>query len=273
MTLTFAPELFGRYQVLEPTENMTLFHTHDGADLKTVDHEPPNAVLDQQDLIAQGIDTSVLVPGAPKADALGSCTANATMSALAAILALQKYLDFTKAAGLDDAVGIEKAAILFYNGCTDQTGDPTQEWPPTDCGSTGVYVVQYATKLGLVSGQQIAHGAQNLISLLQGGCILQGTPFLNAWMEPDSRNFVDGDGSSSTIQAQIRQGVAGGHETCITAIEAIAVTLTGQVIPEKTVLRVRNSWSKSWGDNGSFYIHLSTLVALGQYCDFRQLVA
>ena len=53
----------------------------------------------------------------------------------------------------------------------------------------------------------------------------------------------------------------------------LALTAAGQVTPAGTVLRVRNSWGKAWGDGGSFRIHLSTLAALGHYCDFRQLVA
>jgi hypothetical protein len=252
---------------------MRRLHLYSGAPLTEVDHEPKIAVLDQEDLIAQGIDTSVLIPGAQKVDALGSCTANGFESALSNVLSLEAYLAYSKAASYDDTMRIEKAAISFYHGCTDQTGDPTQEWPPTDCGSSGPYVVEYAQKLGLIGGDQIASGAQNIVSMLQADGILQGTPFLNAWMDPPAGAIVDGDGSASTIQAQIASGVAGGHETYISAIVKLTLSATGLVDPENTIVRVRNSWTKSWGDNGSFYLHLSSLVALGQYSDFRQLVA
>src|SRR5215469_16330299 len=58
-------------------------HLHDGTALRTVDHEPPLPVFDQEDLIAQGIDTSKIVPGARRVDALGSCTCNAGTVSLA----------------------------------------------------------------------------------------------------------------------------------------------------------------------------------------------
>lgn len=154
---------------------------------------------------------------------------------------------------------------------TDQTGQPSQEWPPTDCGSTGLYVCDELQKRGVASGHKTASGATNLVSLLQVGTVIQGTPFFNAWMEPDGLGFVDGNGSLSALQAAIRSGVAGGHETCITAVEDLSVTATGQVDPAKTVLRVRNSWSASWGDHGSFRLRASTLEMLGSYVDFKQI--
>ena len=65
---------FGRYHVAEPFR-AELAHLYGGTPLKTAAHEIPIPVLDQEDLQAQGIDTSQLIPGAPKADALGSCAA------------------------------------------------------------------------------------------------------------------------------------------------------------------------------------------------------
>ena len=90
-------------------------HFYDGATrLKPVDWEPKNGVLDQEDLIAQGIDTAKLVKGAQKVDALGSCTANATMSALSNVLSEVDYLKYTKSQSYLDTKVIEEAAILFF---------------------------------------------------------------------------------------------------------------------------------------------------------------
>ena len=265
---------YGRFQAPEPPSALACLVTHDGTtELKTVDWEPKVAVLDQQDLIAQGIFVDTFIPGAQRVNALGSCTANATTAAYSNITSETEFMRVTGATSFADAVGAEKWAITFYHICTDQTGDPSQEWPPTDCGSSGPFIVSELTTLKLISTANIAHGADNLCYLLQSGGVLQGTPFLYAWEEPGPDHFVDGDGSYATLQSQLRQGVAGGHETYISAIEKITVLPTGHVDPFNTVLRVRNSWSKSWGDSGSFYIHLSTLVALGSYCDFRQIVA
>jgi len=264
---------FGRFQVAEAPSAMRKLHFRTMETLTAVDWEPLNAVLDQENLIQQGINTSELIPGAPQVDALGSCTANATMSALSHVLDQQDYFAYTQAESYEDAVGIEKAAIRFYHSCTDQTGTPDQEWPPTDCGSTGPYVVQELQSQKLVSGDLIAVGPDNICSLLQRGGLIVGQPFLNAWMQPDANGFIDGDGSHDTVQAQIAQGVAGGHETYLSAIESIAFLPNGSVDPANTIIRFRNSWTASWGDNGSYRAHLSTYVMLGSYCDFRLLVA
>ena len=49
-------------------------------------------VLDQSDLLAQGIDTSELVPGAKEVDALGSCTANAFHAHLSTVVDQNTFL-------------------------------------------------------------------------------------------------------------------------------------------------------------------------------------
>ncbi|MGH9088254.1 MAG: hypothetical protein ACRDYZ_09105 [Acidimicrobiales bacterium] len=207
-----------------------------------------------------------------------NCTANATTAAMS-FLGQAIYDEYAQAllrvpgATFDDAKTGEEAAIAFYHACTDQTGTTSTEWPPTDCGSSGPYIVEELLRMELISSQRIAHGSQDLLSLLQTGPVLMGSPFFSAWEEPSASGFVDGDGSAASLEAAIDSGVAGGHETLICAIEALTVSATGVVEPQATVLRVRNSWGASWGDHGDFRIHLSTLAALGSYCDFRQLVA
>jgi hypothetical protein len=127
--------------------------------------------------------------------------------------------------------------------------------------------------LKLIKGAKIAHGGQNIISLLQSGSILMGTPWLNDWMNPGAGGMIDGNGSASVLESQIRNGVAGGHETLMWEVEKLVLTETGLVVPDKTVLVHRNSWTKSFGDEGNYRSHLSTWVTLGQYSDFRLLVA
>lgn len=273
---------FGRYQVAEPLSALHRTHFYGGAPLKEVDFEPAVGVLDQEDLVAQGLLTSEFVPGCTtNLPALGSCTANTTIenvsnlvaddAAFAAACAVIGALGVT---GFADVVGAEKAAILFYHQETSLTGSTSTEWPPTDCGSSGPYMAQMLLKLGLISGETVgAHTAEDLVSLMQTGNIAWGTPWFNAWMSPPSNAFLDGNGTTSAIEASIKSGLAGGHEITESAIEKLTLSATGKVESDKTVLRIRNHWTKSWGDNGSCYVHLSTWLALASHCDFRQFHA
>ncbi len=264
------PTKFGRYAVAEPMR-FDVLHMHRSGPIKTVDHESPIPVLDQEDLLAQGIDTSKIVPGAKRVDALGSCTANATAVSLGQLLVSAGH---PLPAGLSasDPVTSEKWAIGFYHACTDQTGDPSQEWPPTDCGSTGLYCCHELIKQKLARTYKTTHGARNIASLLQAGTVIVGMPWFNSWFEPGPDAFIDGDGSQDALQAAIDSGVAGGHEPCISALEKVTLTATGRVESQECVVRVRNSWSASWGDHGSFRMHLSTLAMLGSQADFKQFV-
>ena len=263
------PTKFGRYQVAEPMR-FDLLYLHQGQPLKEVSWDIPIPVLDQEDLTQQGIDTSALIPGAQTADALGSCTANATTASLA-----QRYVslgkDLPEGLSATDAKADEEYAIKFYHACTDQTGDPAQEWPPTDCGSTGLYCCQELIKQGLISTYKTSTGALNALSLLQIGTVIQGTPWFNSWFQVDSQGFVDGDGSAESFWAAVKSGVAGGHETCQYAITQLALS-NGTVELDKTYIKVRNSWSPSFALQGDFLMHASTLQFLSSHVDYKQFV-
>lgn len=264
---------FGRVAISLPFR-ADLLHLHDGSELREVDHEPPVPVLDQEDLLAQGIDTSQLVPGATKVDALGSCTCNAGTVSLSERFAAKNGTIDLPGIGISttDAVANEKYAIVLYHDTTYQTGDPSSEWPVQDCGSNGWYVATELKKRGLVTGQKVAHNMTALVSLLQGGTVIMGAPWFNSWMEPDGQGFVDGDGSIEAFTRAIASGVAGGHETCVSAAERLVFDQLDHIELGKSHVRVRNSWSTSFGDNGSYRVHLSTLHWLGSYADFRQFV-
>lgn len=269
-----ADHFYGRIQVPERPATLLRLHQHKGGTLKEVTHEPKVAVLDQEDLFAQGIYTSRIVQGAKDVTALGDCVFNAFMAACSNALIEDQFIELTQAASYADTKSVEIEAIRLYDWVSHATGTPATEWPPTDCGSSGLAVNEYAIEKGIVTSEKVAsHTAEAIVSLLQDTGVMVGQPFLNAWETPAPNGFVDGNGSAAVLESQIRQGVAGGHETYICQVAVLHLTETGKVTAEKTVLRVRNSWSRNWGHTGSYYIHLSTYLALAPYCDFRQIVA
>lgn len=268
---------FGRYHVAEPFR-AELLHLDTGTALKTVAHEIPIPVLDQEDLQSQGIDTSQIIPGASKVDALGSCTANATTaSAAERYTAAGKDLDlllgrFTQGNRTVSSRECEAWAIRFYDLCTHQTGDPAQEWPPTDCGSTGLYCCQQLIRQHFITSYKTGTGGHALASMLQAGSVIIGSPWFNDWMEPDPDGFIDGDGSMDALRITMGSGVAGGHETCAYALPKVKLTATGQIDLQNSWVQVRNSWSPSWGLSGDYRIHLSTIDWLAQNIDLKQFV-
>ena len=263
----------GRFHVAEPMSSLALLHRHDGAVLRETDFEPPLAPLDQENLLAQGIHTSHVILGAQDVDALGSCVCNAATAHLSQRLPRQLFEHVTGVADWGDTKTAETYAIRLYHDTTDLTGDPASEWPPTDCGSSGVFVCKQLRGGGTISGWRSALPGPDLLSLLQNGSVIMGTPWFQSWFEPDPQGFVDGDGTASDLQTALASGIAGGHETCICAVENVVVTETGAVDARSTVLRVRNSWGPHWSDHGDFRVHLSTLAMLGTHSDFKQVAA
>lgn len=282
----------GRFHAPDPLSALERLHFHDPAKVPTfqeVDHEPKVAVLDQEDLHAQGILCSQFIPGAGDPDALGSCTANTFIEAISNLATSVEFAsiisnlggaplgDSTATGGspFDDTVLAERAAIGFYHGCTDQTAATQSEWPPTDCGSSGPAIYKYAKQLALISTEAIAQPtAESVVSLMQTGSVLIGSPWFKPWFEADADGFVDGDGSPDALKAAINAGIAGGHEYTGSAIEKLAFKnddpQTGVIDPFRTVIRERNHWTKSFADNGSMRMHLSTLLMLGRNVDIRQ---
>jgi hypothetical protein len=271
---------FGQISVAEPMR-FDLLEFHDGSPLQEVTHEIPIPVLDQEDLHAQGIDVTKLIAGAQDTDALGSCTCNSGTAHIAERWAAAgKDLSGLKLSGglgdvvlsAGDATADEEFAIVLYHLVTDQTGDTAQEWPPTDCGSTGLYVCQELISLGFAASYKSAANVTGALSLLQSGTVMMGGPWFNSWMNPDSSGFVDGDGSYAALQAAMKSGVAGGHETLLRGIPQIAQATDGTVDLANTVLRVRNSWSAKFADNGDYLLHASTLSHLARHYDYKTVV-
>ena len=271
---------FGQFAVAEPLR-FDLLAFHDDTPLKEVEHDIPIPVLDQEDLHKQGIDVTKLVLGAADTDALGSCTCNTGTAHIAERWAAAgKDLSGLKLTGgtgaitmsATDSTADEEFAILLYHLVTDQTGVPSQEWPPTDCGSNGLYVCQELIGRGFAVSYKSASNVTADIALLQSGSVMQGGPWFNSWMTPDSNGFVDGDGSYEAMRAAVNSGVAGGHETLQHGIPQLALASNGSVDLTHTVIKVRNSWSTQFGLNGDYLLHASTLNYLLKYYDFKAVV-
>jgi hypothetical protein len=255
-----APQL-GRHRVLDP-RSLAYRRPYTGETLRTVEWAPKIPVLNQQDLGAQGIRTSAMFDGVADVDALGSCTANAATAALSVLLSA----DACATAGLDttDATAAERFAIGLYADATtaDEWLDST--WPTDDCGSSGLGVTKALHRRGLIDQYGHATTGEELCALLQTGPVLMGMPWKAAFFEPASTTALLDD-----IPNWETSPNAGGHEVLITALESVA-EIEGDISYAHTVLRVRNSWSASWGDDGSFRMSLAVYQQLRSEIDLIQ---
>lgn len=188
----------------------------------------------------------------------GNCTGNAGTGALGT----QPYYDKVgkTALGLsaNNAQAGEKFAVQLYSEAT--RADPYPgNWPPTDTGSSGLAICQVLKNRGMIKSYQWAQTAHGFLQLLQWGPVLMGTPWLEAFFQPDKNGFIDSNQNWPT------SGFAGGHE-----VEAVAVELDTKDL-SNSVITFANSWSTGWGDGGYFRMRLRTYSAMSNV-DLKQFV-
>ena len=252
----------GRHLVLDP-RTLAYRRAYAGEPLKPAEWEPTVPVLDQEDLIAQGIRTSEMFEGVEDVDALGSCTGNAGTELVSTLHDAKTLKD----AGLDvtDPVAAEKWAIGLYSDASHRDQWLDQNWPNTDCGSSGLGVAKALRSRGLIDQYGTATSGLELCRDLQHGGLLAGMPWPKAWFEPVGSSALMDD-----IPDWERSPIAGGHELCITALEQVRQTATGRIDYKHTIIRLRNHWTKSWGDNGSFRMSLAVYQKLRKQIDLLQ---
>ncbi|WP_327335135.1 hypothetical protein [Streptomyces anulatus] len=250
----------GRHQVLDP-RSLAYRRPYDGQPLRATAWEPRLPVLDQARLLSQGIHTAEAYGLESDADALASCTGNAATALLSILLTPEQA--HAAALNLADPAMAQHFAIGLYADATtcDQWSDLA--WPDQDVGSSGLGVAKAMRSRGLIDQYGHATTAEELCTLLQTGPVLLGIPWHAEFSEPDLDGFIDAD------PAWAASPLEGGHEVCVTALEAVALD-DGTLMPEHTILRFVNSWGSSWGDYGSGRCRLSTYIALRGQADVIQ---
>ncbi|KFG02574.1 hypothetical protein IQ62_01210 [Streptomyces scabiei] len=251
----------GRHLVLDP-RSLAYRRRYDGQRLYPTAWEPRLPVLNQQNLTAQGIRLSAEYGLEHDTDALASCTGNAATALISTLLNPEQCT----AAGLDtrDAAAAQRFAIDLYAQATRMDQWHDDQWPHTDCGSSGLGVAKALRSRGLIDQYGHATTAAELCTLLQTGPVLMGLPWYS-----DFTQTADRDGFIDAVPGWMGSPLEGGHEVCVTALEAVVVD-DGQLLPEHTVLRFRNSWGSGWGDHGEGRLRLSTYLALRDQIDVCQ---
>lgn len=252
----------GRHLVLDP-RTLAYRRPYSGEILKPADWEPPLPVLDQSDLLGQGIHTSKLFEGVGDVDALGSCTGNSGTELISALHDSKTLKD----AGLDvtNPAAAETWAIGLYSDASHRDRWMDENWPTVDCGSSGLGVAKALRSRGLIDQYGTATSGLELCRDLQNGPVLIGMPWYQAWFSPVGSSALLDD-----IPGWEDSPIAGGHELCITALEKVRQTASGRLDYKHTIIRLRNHWTRSFGDNGSFRMSLDVYRKLRSQVDLLQ---
>jgi hypothetical protein len=252
----------GRHLVLDP-RSLAYRRRYTGDPIRPVEWTPKAPVLNQQNLIAQGIRTSELFPGTDDVDALGSCTANAATALISVLHDTATLVEV----GLDvtDPAACEAWAIGLYSDATHRDQWLEDAWPSVDCGSSGLGVAKALRSRGLIDQYGHATTGEELCTLLQTGPVLMGMPWYSAFSDADSTRY----GFIDALPGWLSSPLEGGHEVCLIALESVA--FDGDTLdPDRTVLRFRNSWSTAWGDRGDGRLRLATYLTLRPEIDVVQ---
>jgi hypothetical protein len=158
----------------------------------------------------------------------GACTGNAMAQALNMV---PLHTPGTKWLTEEDAVALYEQATRL---------DPFPgSYPPDDTGSDGLSVCKAAQQRGLITKYNWAFGFEHALDALQLGPVLIGTHWHESMFTPDSQGFVHPDGDK-----------VGGHEYVLFGDDT------------KGTLTFLNSWGRSWGRSGRFYMDYPTFKAL-----------
>jgi hypothetical protein len=112
-------------------------------------------------------------------------------------------------------------------------------YPPTDTGSDGLDACKAGVEFGWLKGYTHAFGLDACLRALTLQPVMIGIPWYRSM-------FYSGKGGVLSVSG----GVAGGHEVALTAIST------------SNMVRIQNSWSGSWGINGTAWLKFADLDRL-----------
>jgi hypothetical protein len=163
---------------------------------------------------------------------LGSCTGNATVG----VLGTEPY--FTSLSATQRATLNEDLAVAIYSGGTKRDSFPGT-YPPEDTGSDGLSVAKEAKARALISGYQHILSIGEAHAAIQAGPFIVGTVWMNDMFNPVNGIVTPGGAA------------AGGHEYVCRGYDLNADLWTFD-----------NSWTSSWGIDGSFKMSTKSLTWL-----------
>jgi hypothetical protein len=148
--------------------------------------------------------------------------------------------------GIDEAFAQKlylEAALIFYGG----NGDPDMQ-----SGTSGLSACQALLKRGAINKFEWMTSPEALrYAILERGSVLVGTSWYSSMYDPAYDSL-----GHRYIRCRPESGSVGGHEYLINGIDL--QPLDGS----DPYYRMKNSWGRNWGANGTARFHLEDLEEL-----------
>jgi hypothetical protein len=185
---------------------------------------------------------------------IGRCTGCAGLAAIYS----HPFVDLAPARGWSYVANLDGATSLY----SDATAiDPfAGTYPPEDTGSDGLSIAKVLKREGVISGYLWAFTIEEALAQLSETPLITGLPWYKSMFETSD------DGHAGHVRIDFRSGLAGGHEIAVDEL----ITPQGLTL-DTSDIRARlgdiwvggpNSWGRSWGDDGRWYMRASEWAAL-----------
>lgn len=162
---------------------------------------------------------------------VGSCTGNA--------MAQWLNTDYAAPARAGRGYFTENDAVSIYSAATKIDNAPGV-YPPTDTGSAGLFVAKVAKTRGLIRSYAHCFGFAHFAAAMQVSPMIVGIDWYAGMNDPDKAGLI-----------KVHGGLEGGHEILVRGLNV-----------EKQRVRIRNSWSSSWGLVGEADISFADFTLL-----------
>jgi hypothetical protein len=167
---------------------------------------------------------------------LGSCTGNAIAGACN-----------TRPTHVPGAHLLHEGDAVELYGLATQLDEWDGTYPPEDTGSSGLAACKAAVQKGYITRYEHSFDIKQAIMALQERPVITGINWYEGFDEPDNDGMV-------ALTGQLR----GGHE-----VEVVGFHVTANALSVlECVIELENSWSRSWGVRGRFYMLVRTWADL-----------
>lgn len=172
---------------------------------------------------------------------LGSCVGNTAAEWLNCAVAVKNRARGELMTRYRSRVYLNEAdAVELYSEATQRDEDDSVEYPPTDCGTSGLGVAKALKDCGFITEYRWTFSFGAFLTALQAFPVCVGINWYSGMFDPDRAGYVVPTGS-----------VEGGHEILARGLDY-----------SQQRVRFRNHWGADWGAGGECWMSFDSIERL-----------